>query len=84
MTEINFLRQCDSCHIVRFSGCYHSGNEFWIAMEFCSRGSVGDIVRKVGALSEAEVAVVMKGSLLGLEYLHSHSIIHRDIKVCES
>jgi len=43
-------------------------------MFFCSH-----LVHKK-PLEEAEIAAVCRGSLLGLQYLHSQQCIHRDIK----
>ncbi len=43
-------------------------------------GSLADIIKKFGPLSERVVAKYMKQVLQGLEYLHNQVVIHRDIK----
>jgi serine/threonine protein kinase len=50
-------------------------------MEYCAAGSVSDImhVRKK-TLTEEQIAIVIKSTLQGLAYMHSHMKIHRDIK----
>jgi serine/threonine protein kinase len=50
-------------------------------MEYCDGGSLAMIMAKFGEpLTEQEIQVVMKHMLIGLEFLHSKRMIHRDIK----
>lgn len=77
--EIQFLRECDHPNVVAFYGAYYKDGALWVAMEYCGGGSVGD-VRRARALREDEIAVIMRGALRGLAYLHSKKKIHRDIK----
>eukprot|EP00730_Choanoeca_flexa_P008190 TRINITY_DN12455_c0_g2_i1.p1 TRINITY_DN12455_c0_g2~~TRINITY_DN12455_c0_g2_i1.p1 ORF type:complete len:457 (+),score=91.87 TRINITY_DN12455_c0_g2_i1:226-1596(+) len=79
--EISIMQQCDSEHVVKYYGSYFHGSDLWIVMEFCGAGSVADIMRvRKRVLSEAQIAAVLKASLLGLLYLHTTKKIHRDIK----
>lgn len=49
-------------------------------MEYCL-GSAADLLEvHKKPLAEKEIAAIMRDSLEGLHYLHSHSYIHRDIK----
>ncbi|XP_073096146.1 serine/threonine-protein kinase TAO3-like [Manis javanica] len=49
-------------------------------MEYCI-GSVSDFVKvHKKPLQEMEIAAITHGALQGLVYLHSHNMIHRDIK----
>lgn len=47
-------------------------------MEYCGGGSVSDLMRlRQKTLDERQMAPILKDTLLGLEYLHSRSKIHR-------
>ena len=79
--EIRTLRKCNSPHIVTYKGNFHKGNEVWIVLEFCPAGSMCDLMSICDLkLNERQIAAVVKMSLLGLEYLHTKSKIHRDLK----
>jgi serine/threonine protein kinase len=50
-------------------------------MEYCGGGSVSDLlhVRK-NTILEPEIQVILRDTLMGLEYLHTQRKIHRDVK----
>ncbi|KAF7490394.1 Serine/threonine-protein kinase 3 [Sarcoptes scabiei] len=79
--EISIMQQCESLYVVRYFGSYFKGSDLWIVMEYCGGGSVSDIMRfRKKTLTEEEISIILKDTLLGLEYLHTHRKIHRDIK----
>ena len=52
-----------------------------IVMEYCEGGSVLDLMQSCNKkLEEDEIAVICAHMLKGLVYLHSHHIVHRDLK----
>jgi len=79
--EVDILKRLDSDTVVRFGGCYKKGETLLIAMEFCDGGSVQDVVRIADrACSEDEISAICAEVVKGLNYLHSHHIMHRDVK----
>jgi serine/threonine-protein kinase 24/25/MST4 len=77
--EIAHLAQCDSDYVTRYYGSFVKGYKLWIIMEYLSGGSCLDLL-KPGVFSEAQIAVLLRELLLGVEYLHTEGKIHRDIK----
>ncbi|GAX75530.1 hypothetical protein CEUSTIGMA_g2973.t1 [Chlamydomonas eustigma] len=79
--EIDFLSSCNHPNVVRYLGSFQSGSELWIVMEYCSGGSVSDILTVMGEpLAEELIAYICSEALKGLAYLHSLGKVHRDIK----
>ncbi|XP_031653295.1 mitogen-activated protein kinase kinase kinase kinase 4 isoform X2 [Oncorhynchus kisutch] len=57
-------------------------DQLWLVMEYCGAGSVTDLVKKTkgNCLKEDWIAYICREVLRGLSHLHSHHVIHRDIK----
>ncbi|XP_066505904.1 mitogen-activated protein kinase kinase kinase kinase 4 isoform X2 [Hoplias malabaricus] len=57
-------------------------DQLWLVMEYCGAGSVTDLVKKTkgNCLKEDWIAYISREVLRGLSHLHSHHVIHRDIK----
>ncbi|GFN89622.1 myosin-iiia [Plakobranchus ocellatus] len=68
----------------REQGVLRGEEQVWIVMELCGAGSVIELVRhmkrQAQLLSEMLIAHILKETLQVLEHLHSHCVIHRDIK----
>ncbi|GAM26678.1 hypothetical protein SAMD00019534_098530 [Acytostelium subglobosum LB1] len=81
LKEINIMKQCKSKYVVQYYGNYFKGETCWIIMEYCSMGSVSDMMNlSTMILNEEQIALVCYSTLKGLYYLHKSSKIHRDIK----
>ncbi|KRX04396.1 Protein kinase-like domain [Pseudocohnilembus persalinus] len=79
--EIIILKECQSEHIVRYYGSYFKDNNLWLIIEYCSAGSVIDLLKITKQqLNEHQIASILYFTLKGLQYLHSNRKIHRDIK----
>uniref|UniRef100_A0A671LZV2 non-specific serine/threonine protein kinase n=1 Tax=Sinocyclocheilus anshuiensis TaxID=1608454 RepID=A0A671LZV2_9TELE len=78
--EVKFLQKLRHPNTVEYRGCYLREHTAWLVMEYCL-GSASDLLEvHKKPLQEVEIAAVTHGALQGLVYLHSHNMIHRDVK----
>ncbi|MDX2305442.1 MAG: protein kinase [Microscillaceae bacterium] len=49
-------------------------------MEYINGGDLGAFMKMPGAKNPRRIRMLLKGILQGIQYLHQHKIIHRDIK----
>jgi serine/threonine protein kinase len=62
------------------SGYDASKTELWIFMDYCAGGDLHQSLKSFGGLTAALAARYTYQILLGLDYLHGHNVLHRDIK----
>jgi len=80
-TELNILQECNSEYVVKCYGAFLNSGRISIALEYMDKGSLADLLKKVGTISEIILGVITYQVLKGLEYLHKNMrMIHRDIK----
>nr|XP_046173733.1 serine/threonine-protein kinase TAO1-like isoform X2 [Oncorhynchus gorbuscha] len=78
--EVKFLQKIQHPNSIEYKGCYLREHTAWLVMEYCL-GSASDVLEvHKNPLQEMEIAAITHGALQGLAYLHSHNMIHRDIK----
>ncbi|XP_045427012.1 serine/threonine-protein kinase TAO1 isoform X3 [Pipistrellus kuhlii] len=78
--EVKFLQRIKHPNSIEYKGCYLREHTAWLVMEYCL-GSASDLLEvHKKPLQEVEIAAITHGALQGLAYLHSHTMIHRDIK----
>uniref|UniRef100_A0A4W5ND94 non-specific serine/threonine protein kinase n=1 Tax=Hucho hucho TaxID=62062 RepID=A0A4W5ND94_9TELE len=78
--EVKFLQKLHHPNTVEYRGCYLREHTAWLVMEYCL-GSASDLLEvHKKPLQEQEIAAITHGALQGLVYLHSHNMIHRDVK----
>lgn len=79
--EIELLKRLRHPNIVAYVETMRTTYYLHIILEFVENGSLSDIVKKFGgSLPESLVAMYVSQVLVGLDYLHSQGVIHRDIK----
>ena len=84
--EINVLTKIKHPNIVKLYDAKGDKQYIYLVMEYCNGGSLYDLLNKYKEkngkpFSENIVRFFMKQILAGVECLHYHGIIHRDLKL---
>lgn len=80
--EVLIMEQCNHANVIQFNSVCVFEKSVWISMEYCTRGSLTDLISSRGlCLTELQIASICRELLNGLQYLHEQMfIIHRDLK----
>ncbi|EGC35711.1 hypothetical protein DICPUDRAFT_151903 [Dictyostelium purpureum] len=79
LNEIGFLNFCKHPNIVSYLRSHLVDDQIWIAMEYMQGGTLTEAAHG-HSFNESCIAYVARGMLEGLQYLHQHNTVHRDIK----
>ncbi|XP_074775496.1 serine/threonine-protein kinase PLK1 [Athene noctua] len=79
--EIAIHRSLAHRHVVGFQGFFEDADFVYVVLELCRRRSLLELHKRRKALSEPEVRYYLRQTILGCQYLHSHRVIHRDLKL---
>lgn len=78
--EALILRTLQHPNILQYVESYEDKNTYHLLTVLCQGGELFDRVKN-GSFSELSAAQLAKQMLQALSYCHSHSIVHRDLKV---
>lgn len=79
-TDVRNLKQLKHENIIQFFGVCTQEPVFAIVMEYCPYGTLQQILKKEQNIPPDTIVSWSKQIALGMQYLHSHKIIHRDLK----
>lgn len=79
--EVEIYLLMDHPHVCRLYDVYETRTRLHLVMECMEGGELFDRVIKMKTFSENNVAEVTYQMLLAVNYIHSHGIVHRDIKL---
>ena len=79
INEILVMRESSHPNIVNYKDSYLWKGDLWVVMEYMEGGSLTDVCTG-HFMSEGQIAAVSREVCEGLRHLHSHGVIHRDIK----
>jgi serine/threonine protein kinase len=80
-SEIAMQGKQNAPNIIKYYGQFRRNAQTFLTMELAAVGSVTDLMRATGStLQEPEIAIVLRGVLKALAYMHRARGVHRDIK----
>ncbi|KAJ6518822.1 STE/STE20/PAKA protein kinase [Mycena sanguinolenta] len=79
INEILVMRSSRHPNIVNYIDSFLHKNDLWVVMEYMEGGSLTDVVT-ANLMTEGQIAAVSRETCQGLQHLHRHGVIHRDIK----
>jgi pSer/pThr/pTyr-binding forkhead associated (FHA) protein len=81
LREIENMRRLRHQHIITFLDYGSVGGVFYILLEYCEGGNLGDLMsRHGGKLGLDEAGPIMLQVMEGLAYAHKKGFVHRDLK----
>lgn len=78
--EVSILSRLSHPNIVQYLGSEVLGESHCTYLEYLSGGSIAHLLSNFGPLPESIVKNYLRQVVLGLEYLHSQGVVHRDLK----
>eukprot|EP00946_MAST-07B_sp_MAST-7B-sp1_P003879 g3879.t1 len=78
--EVDILTELNHPHVIRYYGMEVRDNVVHLITEYVSGGSIADQLNQFGSMQEGLVCKHTRQIVVGLAFLHSHGVIHRDIK----
>nr|CDS32911.1 mitogen activated protein kinase kinase kinase [Hymenolepis microstoma] len=79
-TEIRHLRGLSHSNVVQFLGVSIDGPWYSILMEYCPNGNFFDVIHNNISVGIESIIDWTQQIAQGMNYLHSHKVIHRDLK----
>jgi len=82
--EAQIMILIDHPNVLKAHCSFVHGHNLWVVMPYMAGGSCLHIMKSEypSGFEEVVIATVLREVLKGLEYLHHHGHIHRDVKVC--
>ena len=81
MSEIKIHKSLNHPNIVKFEHFFEDTDNVYILLELCTNQTLTELMRRRKRLKEVEVQCYINQVISALKYLHSHRVIHRDIKL---
>ena len=81
LTEARLIAKFDHPHIVRVRNFFRAYGTAYLVMDYYDGRSLGDYLSHVQQAVEPKAAARLLAHILeGLQYVHDHGVLHRDVK----
>ncbi|ETO33037.1 hypothetical protein RFI_04066 [Reticulomyxa filosa] len=80
MTNLDIYVKCNHPNIVQLLDWCDTKKRIYMVVEYCDGGDVFERVVNMKKFSELDAAHVVQQVASGLEHLHQHKFVHRDLK----
>ena len=81
LSEARMIAKFDHPHIVRVRNFFRAFGTAYLVMDYYDGRSLGDYLSHVQQAVEPKAAVRLLAHILdGLQYVHDHGVLHRDVK----
>jgi len=81
ISEIKIHKSLQHIHIVNFEHVFEDQENVYILLELCTNQTLNELLKRRKRLTELEVQCYLMQLIPALKHLHSHRIIHRDLKL---
>ena len=81
MSEIRIHRALRHNGVVYFEHFFEDNENVYILLELCANQTLNELLRRRKRLTELEALCYISQLICALKYLHSHRVIHRDLKL---
>jgi polo-like kinase 1 len=81
ISEIKIHKALHNTNIVGFEHYFEDSENVYILLEMCTNQSMNELLKRRKTLTELETQCYSAQIIRALKYLHSHRIIHRDLKL---
>ncbi|KAI8985294.1 kinase-like domain-containing protein [Pilobolus umbonatus] len=78
--EVAVLKDLHHPNVIGYYDTFESRDKFYLVFELATGGELFERLFERGKFSEKDAVVIMRSVLKGLEYIHHHNIVHRDMK----
>ena len=81
LTEIKIHKSLHHQQIVAFEHYFKDNSNVYMLLELCQNQTLNELFERRKKLSEIEVQCYIIQLIRALQYLHSHRVVHRDLKL---